>query len=225
MVIKAKIQNKSNAVVVDRSYRNLSFNYVYEITKTNTSQILMDDVQYLYNIRSFYSDQVDFAIIPYTDMSSSPYHFYNCFLFTQPTQIYVFSDKDIAPKTGPKLVIRNDLGIPIFCSDMKPMRVVRHITGEIADLGSDYVVFNEVIEAGRKYAVAPCDMPFRLWKYADRGYEVGIHTLFFTTNSATGQVTIKYGKAYSEWGGPPLGKSWVDVGKRYSVLILDVTDY
>lgn len=223
MTIKAKIQNKSNAVVVDRNYRNLSFNYAYQITATNTNQTLTDDVQYLYNIRAFYSDQADFAVIPYANLDA--WKFYNCFCFNKPTQIFVFSDKDIAPKPGPKLVIRNDLGVPVFSSDMKPMRVVRHITGEVADLGSEVVVYNEVIEAGRKYAIAPCDMPFRLWKYASSNKEVGIHTLFFTTNASTGQVIIKFGKAYSQSGGPSLAKSWVDVSKRYSVLILDVTDY
>lgn len=227
MAIKSKILNKSNAVVVDRNYRNLSFNFVYEITETNKNQTLTDDTQYLYNIRAFYSSQPDFAVIPYCNLDGGVYNFkyYNCFLFTKPTQVYVFSDMDITPKPGPKLVIRNDLGVPIFSSDMKPMRVVRHITGEVPDLGSDYVIFNEVLEVGRKYAIAPCDMPYRLWKYADRGNEVALHTLFFSSDAASGQVVIKYGQAFTIWGGPNRAKSWIDVSRRYSVLILDVTDY
>lgn len=225
MVIKAKIQNKSNAVVVDRDYRNLSFKLAYNITDINTAQVLSDDTDYLYNIRAFYSSQADFGIIPYASFDTNPTTYYNCFLFTKPTQIYVFSDKDISPLPGPKLVIRSDLGVPVFSSDMKPMRVVRHITGEVADLSADSVVFSEVIEAGRKYAIAPCDMPYRLWKYSSSNNEVALHTLFFTSDEASGVVTIKYGQAYRMNGGLRLGASYVDVSRRYSILIIDVTDY
>ncbi|MBP1493034.1 hypothetical protein J8Z69_01780 [Acinetobacter nosocomialis] len=225
MTIIARIRNKSNSIVVDRNYRNLSFNRIYQINTVNSPVKLDDETQYLFNIHAFYA-QNEFAVVPSYIKANNAYKPYNAFIFTQPTNVYVFSDKDIAPRNGPKLVIRNDLGIPVFSSDMKPMRVVRHLVGTIPDMGSDSNIFDEIIESGRKFAIAPCELPSRLWKYADRSSQIGYHTLIFKTDASTGRVSIRYGAAYQEnLGANAWGKNAIDATTKYSILILDVTDY
>lgn len=224
MAIKAVIRGSAGTAMVDGTWRNMSLDRKIIFTAAGLGrQAISRNLPYEIWC---YSIEGDNTGLVFTSSSQSvgdnnSYNTKNYYYVSHPTTIYVFADKEIV-RAPFGLNIKNELGVLVFSSSAKPLRVIAHRSGIIpeAQRESDVVLYSAWLSSGRKYAVMLGDQPCRLNVRSDG---TSIRTLLLTTRS-DGFTEVKYSiHVNPDYTGEKRGTT--DISFAYSFQIIDVTGY
>lgn len=216
MTIKGVFRNTSRAITIDGTYRNMSF---YRKFTQNASMYQYIPKTANGNYGSLFAVHCPNggAWVP-SRPGGTNYTPDDYWALTQPMEVFEFTDNPIV-RDPFGLNIRNELGVLVFSTNIKPMRVVKALSGSISDMSTNQVLIDEVVRSGRKLAVVLGLQPIKCY-FASGAYIVKALEIITDTS---GYVKITYKDVYS-MSKPGYSGSLAQVA-QYNILILDVTNY
>lgn len=220
MTIKAVIRGAAGTVMIDGTWRNLSFFNKRSIAAGDRQLITrVDD----YVIWAYRCSDVGGGMFATSYGENATLSSRDRWSLSNPMQIYEFADLTI-DRDPLGMNIRNELGILVFSTKMLPLCVKYHASGEIP-LGSRdaaYTLFDQVLDSSRQYAVMIGDSPSVAVTTGGESLNMWGLTVF---TGSDGRVTVKYDfrNFYAEGASGFKGSRVTSY--RYSFQIIDVTNY
>ncbi len=217
MAVKFLVKTKNGNALIDETYRTLSLINIRNFPQGNFFEIKRESI---YSVLAI-SCATEGVMMPgASNIANFSQKAIDHYTTRGDLKIYEFADVDI-PYASPGLNIRNSVtGVLIFSSLLKPLRVVHHAVGVIADLGADTVLYEAQLDANRRYAVVLGNVPFDL----QVGNDVVYARTFCVTTTDSGYVKVQFKRfSYEARTGGVRGS--VNTGGNYSFQIIDVTHY
>ncbi|MDM1760715.1 MULTISPECIES: hypothetical protein [unclassified Acinetobacter] len=215
MAIKFFIKSKNGNALIDDTYRTLSLTSVRTIAQSNNIEIKRNSFSVL--ALSCQTEGVMMLGASYANGFS--WKSLDHYTTKGELKIYEFSDVEVL-RDPVGINIRNSLGVLVFSSKLKPLRVVHHQSGVIKDVWQDEVLYEANLDPSRKYAVVLGNLPFSLSVSRDVVYA---RALTITTQD-NGYTKVQFKQfSYEAQTGAVRGN--IAVSGFYSFQIIDVTTY
>lgn len=219
MTIKAVIRGASGTAMIDGTWRNMS----YFNKRTVNAGVNLNIARNNDYVMWAYRCEISAGGMLTTSTNKNAYDWQTKDYYSLSAQMEIYEYADLPVERDPLgLNIKNELGILVFSTKVKPLRVLAHVVGSISSGQTDSTVtlYDGYFASGRKYAVMIGDAPCVLNARSD-GFSMRSLTVYTGTD---GQVTVKYDiRVFSGETGAYRGQ--VFVSSRYSFQIIDVTGY
>lgn len=223
MTIKALIKGSAGTTMIDGTWRSMSFASKRTLPAFNRGKIdRYDDYAiWAYRCTLKSGDVLGGMFTTSWLQAGSDILTKDYYSSSASMELYEFADLTIE-RDPIGLNIKNELGILIFSSKMKPLCVIHHQSGLIpsGSTSSEVTLFDSYLPSDRKYAVMIGDAPSLCNARSDG---VSMRSLVIYTGD-DGRVVVKYALRVfpTETGGY---RGEVLISRQYSFQIIDVTGY